>query len=176
MGKQFVVEFPQLKYDKSAILAYQETIKEWQSNYYWSTQGVNTILEYQLYEHFPKENDSEILNELLQKIRELGLAVDSKPFKFTKILKGGILPDHIDPRRDCILMFPLTDNPDKVFFKENNVIVFEHQYTCPTIINGKIMHGVLPTKNDRIVLQCKINCDWQTLQKNHKKEVDAETK
>lgn len=176
MDNQFIIELPQLQYDRTSLLSYQKTIKEWHSNYYWTTIGVDTMGKFQLYEHVPDEDNSEILTNLLQKIRSLGLPVDKKAFKFLKILKGGTFPDHIDPRRDCILMLPLTDNPDKIYFKENDVVVFEHQYSCPTITNGKIIHGVLPTKNDRIVLQCKINCDWETLQKSHKLLVDTETK
>jgi hypothetical protein len=170
----FVLELPELKYDRAALMAYQETITEWHSNHHFMKAGVDTSL-HKFFDYYPDETESELLTKTFNTIAEL-LPLKKRPFKYTKVLKGGTLPDHIDPSRDCILMLPLTKDPSKIVWRENGVIIKEHIYRCPTVINGKILHGVPETPNDRIFLQCKIDCDWEMLQKSHKSVVDSETK
>jgi hypothetical protein len=170
----FVLELPELKYDRVGLINYQASIKDWHPNHHFMKAGLDTS-SCNFFDYYPDEADSELLTNTFNNIANL-LPLERKPFKFTKVLKGGILPDHIDPSRDCILMLPLTENPSKVVWKENGVIIKEHIYRCPTVINGKILHGVPEVLEDRIFLQCKITCNWETLQKSHKSMVDSETK
>ena len=75
------------------------------------------------------------------------------------------MPAHIDPFRTAVLMLPLTDEPSPIVYYEDNIEVYRHTYTKPTIINAKIKHGVPIVTRDRIFLQINLVEDWNIVYK-----------
>ena len=89
--------------------------------------------------------------------------------RFTRHLPGGKLPWHIDPQRECVFMIPLTtDNEGLQWIDGKANVLCEHIYTCPTVINAKIMHGCKKITKERIFLQVDIPCSWTELKQDYK--------
>ena len=170
----FIIEYPDLEYDREGLFDYQNQITDWHPNDIFSKMGIDTSTT-KFFDKYVDPTASVVLLKTFLALDEM-FELGDPPMKFTKVLTGGMMPYHIDPSRDCILMLPLTDDPSEIAWMENDVIIYKHVYKCPTVINGKILHGVPSTSNDRILLQCKINCNWEVLQKSHKSGVDTETK
>ena len=155
-------------YPKKELLEYQLTINEWAPNLHYNKKGINTIEDVKWFDHYPDFNSNLIFYELLSNIH-LDIDTNVNPFKFVKTLKGGSLPYHIDPIRECVLMLPLTDdNADLFWINNKSEVICKCTYKGPTVINAKIMHGVPENKSDRIFLQVNIPCDWKYLINNYK--------
>lgn len=156
---KFVIELPFLKYDKDALLSYQYKIENWTPNQLYLQKGIDTT-EIKFFDAIV-DNDAKILIPIL---KYFNFSLPHRSCKFTKVLKNGIMPFHIDQYRNCILMIPISNDPSSIVWtNKNNNILYTHKYRCPTIINGKILHGVPETKNDRIFLQINLPIFWNQL-------------
>jgi len=165
-SNRFIIEYPNLKYDKYGLFDYQSQITDWYSNSIFLSYGIDTLTT-KFFDKYIEQTSADILLKTFNDLSKI-FQLKNPAMKFTKILAGGMMPDHIDPQRTCILMLPLTDNPSAIIWKENDEIIYKHVYKCPTVINGKIMHGVPSTSNDRIFLQVSLDYEWEVLQKSHK--------
>jgi len=160
----YVIEIPKFKYNQQALLEYQTHITAWKPNVHYAKIGVNTNNGSNWFDFYPDDTD-DIIKDIT---RSLNINLDPKPYKFTKHLAGGVLPWHIDPHRECVFMIPLTENNEGLqWVDENNSIIAQHVYTCPTVINAKIRHGCPRITKDRIFLQVNIPCLWNELKVNY---------
>lgn len=159
---RFVIELPKFKYNKQDLFEFQESITDWQPNLHYAKKGINSS-DSDFFDYYIRDTSHPVLSEI---VNQLNFTPSDKDFKFSKILKNGVLPFHIDPYRSSILMIPISDNPSEIEWKFNNKIAYTHKYTCPTIINGTVKHGVPKTDNDRIFLQIKISAGWKDLLNN----------
>lgn len=149
----YFIELKDLYYDKVGLYNFQNEHENYVSNMHYKKIGNNTEETFKYLDLY--NFDSEIAKQLCQRFN---CKTDAK---FTKILAHGTLPFHIDPNRTAVAMFPLTDNPSPISFvdKEDNLL-YTHTYTCPTIINAKVRHGVPSTETDRIFFQVNCYLPW----------------
>ena len=160
---KFIIELPNFKYNKQDLYNFQNSITEWESNHLFSNfKGLDTS-EVGFFNYHLRNINHPILSEI---ISQFNFMPSDNDVKFSKILKGGALPFHRDRYRSNVLMIPISENPSKIEWKINNQIAYTHTYTCATIINGTIKHGVSVNNNDRIFLQIKIPGKWQDLLDN----------
>lgn len=152
----YIIEYPNYKYLKQELYDFQHNHIGYKENlHFQSGHNLNTATECKFFDLVT--NECEIVNNMIKE-------VNGKDYKFTKVLAGGVMPAHVDPQRTGVLMIPLTDSPSPIIFydKDNNEI-FSHTYTCPTMINSKIKHGVPKVESDRIFLQINYFQPWNTL-------------
>lgn len=74
------------------------------------------------------------------------------------------LTPHTDPRNGSFIL-PLTPNPSPIHFldKDNNFL-YEHTYTCPTVINAHVRHTTNNlSPHDRITFQLGIVQPWEDI-------------
>lgn len=160
--KKFVIELPFLNYNKLDLFQYQTSIKAWVPNQLYLKKGIDTS-KIKFFD-YPIDNNEDILINIVKYFK---FDLPKGSCKFTKVLKGGEMPFHTDVYRNCILMIPISKDPSEIIWKnKKNDILYIHKYVCPTIINGKIMHGVPNTINDRIFLQINIPLFWNELSSN----------
>ena len=162
----YLIELPHFEYNKSALIDYQKEIKDWRPNNHYTRAGIDTGKENSWFDYYPDKNNS-VIKEITNNLN-IDLVIQ-KPYKFTMHLAGGKLPWHIDPKRECVLMIPLTDDNEGLkWINGKGETLCEHIYTCPTVINAKIMHGCPTITKDRIFLQVDIPCSWTTLKEDYK--------
>ena len=66
-------------------------------------------------------------------------------------------------------MIPITLNNEGLQWIDGKArVICEHIYTCPTVINAKIMHGCQEITKERIFLQVDIPCSWTKLTNDYK--------
>ena len=162
----YFIELPNFMYDREALFLYQHHITMWKPNVHLAKAGVDpSKKDISWFDYYPNK-DLDILQEITSSIN---LDLTSKPYKFTAHQQGGSLPFHRDPQRECVLMLPLTDTPEGLqWINGKREVIADHVYTCPTVINAKIMHGCPIITKDRILLQVDIPCSWETLKQNYK--------
>lgn len=81
-----------------------------------------------------------------------------------------VLAPHQDIR-DAVFMIMLTPNPAPIYFLDSQPdnlskgnLILEHTYTCPTIINAHVTHGVNNSSDfDRIAFQIAITQPWEEI-------------
>jgi hypothetical protein len=161
----FFIEIPTFQYPKDRLLAFQETIQGWKPNMHYNQKNVDTIAEHKWFDFYPDQEDP-----LIEEVSNcINLPLNTGAYKFVKTLKGGTLPFHVDPNRECVLMLPLTENNAALQWKNmKGQVCCEHEYKYPTVINAKIPHGVPSNNKDRIFLQVTIPCTWKYLNENYK--------
>ena len=129
----YFIELPDFVYDKEGLFLYQHHVTMWKPNVHFAKAGLDTGKENSWFDYYPNK-DLTILQEISSIIN---LDLNSKPYKFTKHLAGGILPWHLDPQRQCVLMIPLTDSPEGLqWINGKGEVIADHVYTCPTVINA----------------------------------------
>jgi hypothetical protein len=162
---EYFVEIPNFKYDREALLKYQKEITDWRPNVHYTKAGIDTGKRNSWFDYYPDKNTN-IIKDIASQIN---IDLNSKPFKFTRHLPGGKLPWHIDPQRECVFMIPITLNNEGLQWIDGKAqVICEHIYTCPTVINAKIMHGCQEITKERIFLQVDIPCSWTKLTKDYK--------
>tara|TARA_S200000501_G_scaffold260989_1_gene244959 strand:- start:427 stop:942 length:516 start_codon:yes stop_codon:yes gene_type:complete len=162
---EYFVEVPNFKYDREQLLKYQQGITDWRPNVHYTKAGIDTGKRNSWFDYYPDKNIN-IIKDIENQIK---INLNSKPFKFTRHLPGGKLPWHIDPQRECVFMIPITLNNEGLqWIDGKGNIVCEHIYTCPTVINAKIMHGCQEITKERIFLQVDIPCSWTQLTRDYK--------
>lgn len=160
----YFIEIPNFKYNQKALLEYQSCITDWRPNVHYARIGINTNSGSNWFDYYPDENE-DIIKDIT---KSLNIELDTKSYKFTKHLAGGVLPWHIDPQRECVFMIPLTDNNEGLqWVDDTSNVIAQHVYTCPTVINAKIKHGCPRITKDRIFLQVNIPCTWKELKDNY---------
>lgn len=83
--------------------------------------------------------------------------------------KNEYLKPHVDNERNAIIMFPIKPKNYTITFlddlqKQNTV--YEHRYTCPTIVNSNIPHCVYDQGIDRHFFQISLfikDFNWNEL-------------
>jgi len=159
---KFYLEIKNFKYSKEHLLSYQENIKEWKPNFHYAAIGIDSF-ENKWLDYYPDIADP-LFRDITTKIN---LDIKQGSFKFVTLLKGGNLPYHIDPNRECVFMIPITDENSGIeWVDEKNSVLCSHIYKCPTVINAKIMHGVPFTDKTRVFLQINLPCTWEYLIEN----------
>ena len=157
MENRFIIELDNFYYPRQELFEYQDNNADYKANIHFkSAHNYDTATQSLFFDLTGKE--CEVANRFIESI---GLETD---YKFTKVLAGGEMPAHFDPYRTAVLMLPLTDEPSPIVYYENDVKVFEHTYTKPTIINAKIKHGVPTVTRDRIFLQINFYEEWKSIQ------------
>ena len=161
----FLLEYPTIKYDREALKVFVANVTSWAPNLHFMAGGVDTSL-YHFYDHYLEAPSNTVTAAVHgQVLKQLPTTLTT--YKFTKVLAGGVMPYHIDPQRCGVLMIPISEYPSKVCWKNTTgEIIFEHTYTCPTIINAKILHGVPYTPTDRVFLQGSVAGSWESLVAN----------
>lgn len=155
---RFVIELDNFEYPKQELYDFQNNNDGYKANIHFkSGHGYDTAKGSKFFDLTSK--DCEVANKF---VKSIGLDTD---YKFTKVLAGGEMPAHIDPFRTAVLMLPLTDEPSPIVYYEDNIEVYRHTYTKPTIINAKIKHGVPIVTRDRIFLQINLVEDWNIVYK-----------
>ena len=155
MVSDFIVEHPNFKYPRQELFNFQNNNPAYKENQHFQKRyNLNTASSHKFFDLIKMENDV---------IKDLTKNLQCNDYKFTKVLAGGVMPKHIDPQRTGVLMLPLTDSPCPIVFYKNGKEVFSHVYTCPTMINAKIEHGVPEVNNDRIFFQINFLQSWETL-------------
>ena len=133
---EYFVEIPNFKYDREALLKYQKEITDWRPNVHYTKAGIDTGKRNSWFDYYPDKNTN-IIKDIASQIN---IDLNSKPFKFTRHLPGGKLPWHIDPQRECVFMIPITLNNEGLQWIDGKAqVICEHIYTCPTVINAKII-------------------------------------
>ena len=139
MENRFIIELDNFYYPRQELFEYQDNNADYKANIHFkSAHNYDTATQSLFFDLTGK--NCEVANRFVESI---GLETD---YKFTKVLAGGEMPAHFDPYRTAVLMLPLTDEPSPIVYYENDVKVFEHTYTKPTIINAKINPLYIPTK------------------------------
>jgi|AntAceMinimDraft_12_1070368.scaffolds.fasta_scaffold07517_6 hypothetical protein len=161
---RFFLEVLDFKYPKAQLFEYQASIKDWAPNVHYSKKGIDTAADSKWFDYYPDQDNNHLIKEVTENIN---IKLDGGAYKFVKTLAGGILPFHIDPQRECVLMLPLTDNNAGLQWKIGNTIVCTHIYKGPAVINAKILHGVPTNDKDRLFLQATIPCTWNYLINNY---------
>ena len=83
--------------------------------------------------------------------------------------KSEWIKPHTDIDRNAIIMFPIQPKKYKITFLDNfkdENILFEHEYSCPTIVNSNIPHCVYDKGIDRYFFQISLfikNFDWNNV-------------
>lgn len=154
----FFIEVPKLSYSKSELLEYQSTIVDWQSNvHYRNIRKIDSVTEYNWVDFYP-DVDLPVFSELRS---QFCFPVSYGSFKIVKHSANAVLPYHIDPQRECVLMLPLTEeNSGLKWVDSDKKVICEHEYKYPTIIYTKILHGVPLIEKERIFLQVDIPYKW----------------
>jgi hypothetical protein len=158
--EKYIIELPNFVYPKKALFIEQDGHPNYIANLlYNKLHDFDTASEALMWDMM--EFDIPLAKEVEARFN---CRTDSK---FTKVLAGGYMPTHIDPGRTAVCMFSLTDEPSPVVFFEGEKEIFTHEYTCATIINAKIHHGVPVNTSDRIAFQVNLYLPWEEVIEKH---------
>jgi len=134
VNNDYIVELPQILWDQSQMLEYMYSKKEhWKDNSFFLKPTGNIPM----------------FDSLLDQLSDFNATLSRS--LFSRIDAGATLAPHIDPGRSAGIYFPLVGEWDKspiVFNKDHQAstdkqhAVFQHVYTCPTIINASKIHYV----------------------------------
>jgi hypothetical protein len=157
MDDRYIIPLPDFKYDHQALFDVQDNNENYVANpHFKKSRNLDTSKDNLFSDFF--NPSSPVIEEIKNKFN---FKTDCK---FTKVLAGGVLPSHIDPKRTAVVMFPITDGPSPiVYYDENKNKLFEYIYTGVTLINAKIEHGVPVNKSDRIFFQVNSYLPWEQL-------------
>lgn len=169
VANEYIIELPDLKYDKLKLKALCDSAVEW-DNRTVSVDGKDTT--YQLL-NGDYINQDEYINELVSKFSSF-LNISTKINRMVEIMRmppyGGF-DAHLDAKRLAVIIFPIIpDDPSPIYYAEGEYkfptkILFEHHYTCPTIANSQILHGVRNDSRIRDTLQLSLMTTWEDLLK-----------
>lgn len=160
MKNRFIIELDDFQWNKQQLFNAQHNHENYKSNnLYKKLHNFDTADEAKMWDLMEYD-----IPQATQIAQRFNCKTDSK---FTKVLAGGYMPTHIDPNRTAVAMFPLTDEPSPIVFFENTKEVFTHKYTCVTILNAKIHHGVPVNTSDRIAFQVNLYLPWEDVCKMH---------
>ena len=162
MDDRYVLSLPNFKYNRQALIDVQHNNEKYEGNYFFKgSRNLDTSKECYYYDLM--EFKSPEIDKLLKKFNF------ETHCKFTKVLAGGVMPSHIDPKRTAVVMFPLTDDTSPiVYYDKDKNKLFEYTYTGVTVINAKIEHGVPVNETDRIFFQVNSYLPWEELVTMHK--------
>jgi hypothetical protein len=77
------------------------------------------------------------------------------------------LKPHSDTHfRDAAIIIPITDNSRIYWYDDDNNIIFNHTYICPTLINTTLLHGTEDIGIERHNIQISLfnkNKDWEII-------------
>ena len=134
INNDYIIELPQIQWDQSLMLEYMYANKDrWKDNGFF----------------FKPTADIPVFSSLLDQLSDFNVNISRS--LFGRIEPRSTLPPHIDPARDAGIYFPIVGdwvNSPIVFNKDNKGSVdkqhamFQHVYTCPTIINASKIHYV----------------------------------
>ena len=155
MDDRYVIPLPNFKYDRQAIVDAQHNHENYEANkHFMNYNGVDTVKDCLMFDLTKFKYD--VTENLCARFN---FKTDDK---FTKVLAGGTMPAHIDPKRTAVVMFPLTDKPSPIhYYDEDMNELFNYTYEGVTIINAKIKHGVPVNNSDRIFYQVNCYLPWE---------------
>lgn len=155
---EYVIPLTDFFWNRQDVFDIQDNHPDYKANPLWTKIGIDTPTDALMWDLMIHHSD-------LQKLEaRFNCVTDSK---FTKILAGGHMPAHIDPRRTAVVMFPLTEYPSPITYYENEKEIFTHHYDCVTIINATIQHAVPSNHRDRIFFQVKLDLPWEDVVSMH---------
>lgn len=164
---QYVIELPNLHYDKSKLKSICDSATNW-NNRVVGVDGRSTT--YQILGG-TDVTQNEYVIELIAKFSPV-LNINPNIEKLIGILRmppDGGLDAHLDVKRQAVVIFPIQpEDPAPIYYAEGTYqnptkILFEHQYTCATIINAQILHGIRNDSRMRDTLQFSLMTPWEDL-------------
>jgi hypothetical protein len=158
----YLIELPNLKINKKDIDKFLKMVDDLSE--YWiefqdddKNQNFNwgCWLKYESMLEYP------LVKEWVNKL-PFGLKISNSSVMKSK--PWFILDPHKD-KRNASFMIVLTPNPSPVYFlSDDGKLILEHTYTCPTVINTHVMHGVNNFSDfDRITFQIGITQPWEEI-------------
>ena len=155
MNDRYVIPLPNFEYDRQAIVDVQHNHENYEANkHFMNYNGVDTVKDCLMFDLTKFKYDVTV-----DLCARFNFKTDDK---FTKVLAGGTMPAHIDPKRTAVVMFPLTDKPSPIHYYDDDMNeLFNYTYEGVTIINAKIKHGVPVNNSDRIFYQVNCYLPWE---------------
>lgn len=159
LANEYVYEVLDFLYPKQEILEYALIHEDWKPNIWYTAANVD-LTQAKWWDYYPSD-DCPIIGQVSSSIKA---ELPPGSYKLVKTLKGGHLPYHIDPQRECVFMLPLTDDNSGIeWIDANSNVIYKHTYVGPTVINAKIKHGVPYVDKDRYFLQVNLPVGWNEL-------------
>lgn len=157
----YLIELPNLKIDQEDIDKLLEMVDEL-SEYWIEFQPDGENFDWGCWLKYPGILEHPLVKEWIGKLPS-GLKITNS--SVMKSRPWFVLAPHQD-KRDASFMIVLTANASPVYFLNNQTgqVVLEHTYTCPTIINTHITHGLNNLSDfDRITFQIGITQPWEEI-------------
>lgn len=156
-----LIELPNLKVYQRDIDALLKMVDEL-SEYWIEFQPDGKNFDWGCWLKYPNILDHHLVKQWIDRL-PAGLKITNS--SVMKCRPWFNLAPHQD-KRNASFMVVLTPNPSPVYFLDNESgeLVLEHIYTCPTIINTHIMHGVNNLSEfDRTTFQIGITQPWEEI-------------
>ena len=158
----YVLELPFLQWDQQGVIEFMQShpTSSWQyeRNGAWEDQTyINKYL---------RTEPNKLFDDIFAQLPELEL---SHTYTFFMELNPGVLlPPHTDIGRNAVINFPLIGNWEQTPVRfhnkpvmTRNSIVYEHLYTCPTLLNVSKFHSVYNvSQQTRYMLSMSVHKPW----------------
>lgn len=165
MINDFIIELPGLVWDKKFLI--DDLSNNWKRKPSVDNDGQYMSIIQKLF------HTSEIKKELTkiaEQLPRLNINIDTE-YHYLCTGKNNILMPHFDPDRPASLNIPILGDMQSTPIKfhtgaslKKESILFEHVYTCPTIINTTKWHSVINRSNvDRYILSISVFNTWDEL-------------
>ena len=164
MINDFVIELPGLKWDKDFLLDDLSRCRERRPTATGGGQYMTVKLKLGKFSNIEEE-----LARISKQLPGLNFGVKEYHYLCTGI--NSVLMPHADPDRPAALNIPLIGDIENTPIRfhssaslKKESVIFEHAYTCATLVNTTICHSVVNRSAvDRYILSVSVYNTWQEL-------------